>query len=381
MPQSAAPTSGIPVHSVYEVFTPTSSSPVSEIRRPALAASIASALSIPGQQLLIYGQSGSGKSTALMRELGREGAPRFVTVRCSPDTSVNALVHSALIQFGIADHLDPAIALPRAAVELGKRGIMVVVEDAHRLAQVERDRLVTVMKVFSDLANRYPLLKVIAIAAIDEPSEFGRFDIEFSTRIAEVHVPSMSLHELATIVRAGGQLLNVSTDEVAREIAMRSGGMPAIAHALALESFVDARILRPRESQAALPVIALTHAIESRLLDIPSHIRDLFDAAFASGRIRMAVTGLLNALSMFDPAGARIPDVIEFVGRSNGVGSGEYLPDVIDHLAHDVGVLDLLPHERVRFSSGLLHSYWTLIAQSQDGTSVSEPGWVPSPSR
>jgi hypothetical protein len=359
---SPLPVTGL---SVYEVFTPTSGAVRSAIARPSLSRSIASALAVPGRQLLLYGRSGSGKSTALFAELHRDESRRYVVIRCTPQTSIATMLQSALEHFDMPAEKDESIALHRVAVELGRRGLCVVVEDVHRLAQDERDRLFSAMKIFSDIGNQYPAVKIVAIAAVESPGVLGVLDSEFSSRIAEVRVPEMSLAELETIVREGGDLLNIDTAHVAPFIAHRAGGMPGIAHQLALESFMDAGIYSKAIERESLPSAATIHAVALRLSEMPHHVRARFDAALESKLARGDVERVLDALSMFDPEGVLIDDLVEYVSSDGGGNRMSYIPGIITDLARaDRGaVLDRLPHDRVRFTEPLLHSYWTMISQ------------------
>ena len=351
--------------SVYDVFTPTSGAVRSAIPRPALARSIASALAVPGRQLLLYGRSGSGKSTALFAELHRDELRHYAVIRCTPQTLIATMLQSALVHFGLPAEQDESIALHLAAVELGRRGVCVVVEDVHRLGQHERDRLFSAMKIFSDIGNQYPAVKIVAIAAVESPQALGMIDSEFSSRIAEIRVPEMSLTELETIVRDGGDLLNIDTTHVASFIAHRAGGMPGIAHQLALESFMDAGIYSKSTERESLPSSATIHAVALRLSEMPHHVRARFDAALESKLARGDVERVLDALSMFDPEGVFIDDLVEYVSSDGGGNRMSYIPGIVTDLARaDRGaIVDRLPHDRVRFTEPLLHSYWTMISQ------------------
>jgi Cdc6-like AAA superfamily ATPase len=338
----------------------------SAIARPALARSISAALAVPGRQILLYGRSGSGKSTALFAELHRNENLRHVVIRCTSETSFSTMLQSAMNRFGLPDEKDESVALHYVAIELGRRGACVVIEDVHRLAQRERDRLFSAMKIFSDIGNQYPAVKIVAIAAVESPDALGVLDSEFSSRIAEIRVPEMTLAELESIVRAGGDLLNIDASHSAPFIAHRAGGMPGIAHQLALESFVDAGIFAKAAEREELPSSATIHAVVMRLSEMPHHVRSRFDAALESKLARGDVERVLDALSMFDPEGVFIDDLVEYVSSDGGGSRMSYIPGIVADLARDDrgAVVERLAHDRVRFSEPLLHSYWTMISQA-----------------
>ncbi|CAN5271053.1 hypothetical protein BH11ACT2_BH11ACT2_09760 [soil metagenome] len=348
-------------YTVYEVFTPTSS-PAAFLERPEIQAAISRALAVPGRQLLVYGETGSGKSTALTRQLDSD----YLMAHCTPETTVDSLVRAALASFGIERRDELSIALPRLAHELGTRGLRVVVEDAHRLAPSERARLMSSMKVFSDLATEYPTLMIIAVAAIESASTFSAFDIELSSRIAEVRVPPMTLSELEEVVRRGGELLNVATDSIAHEIALRSGGLPSIAHSLALSCFIHAGVAERASERSLLPSGVLGRAILERLARMPDHIASQFESATSRQRYRDGVSRVLTQLSLADPAGIRISELSDAIRNDGANVSTEHVPDLLDMITASSSVLKLISRDRVKFSSGQLHSYWRLLSQQPE---------------
>jgi hypothetical protein len=352
--------------SVYEVFTPTSSAELSAIARPNVQRLLAAAFAVPGKQALVYGRSGSGKSTALAAALAAQDALHAVVVRCTSDTSFSTLLQSALSRFGIPDDRDESIGLQRAAAALGEQGVCVIFEDFHHLVPRERHRVFNAMKVFSDMGTKYPRLKIIGVAAVESPSALGDPGSEFTSRIAEIRVPGLTTRDLAAIVRAGGEALNVDVAHLAHYIAMRSGGMPSITHQLALDSFVDAGILSTSPHRRALPVESVARAVENRMAEIPDSLATRLHLATTSRLSRSDVERVLNALCLFGPDGVPLAELIEFVNRDGLENRLTYLPEVIAQLGRDTmgEIVEIVPHDRVRFTEPQFHSYWTMISQS-----------------
>ena len=345
--------------SVFDVFTPTAALSAAAIARPAVSSAIAAALAVPGRQLLLYGQTGSGKSTALFQQL----MGHMVVVRCTPETTLASVLSVAVQRYGIETYGDPIGTLPAVAAALGKRGLRVVIEDAHRLEKAERARMFSAMKLFSDLGNRFPALMIIAIAAVDSTEVLGHVDIEFSSRIAEVRVPGMTARELSDIVTLGGDMLNVSTDQIAGEIAQISGGMPSVAHALALDAFMDAGITHGSDEHRVVGVDSLDRAIDNRLTATPSHVTARFDAVLARQRDCDATRTVLTALAEFEPDGVRVATLIDHLRRNELVRADEYVPDIVASLVQDGSVVVPTTDGRVRFAYGLLHSHWSLLTR------------------
>lgn len=58
-----------PIYELKNVFTPTTSANISYITRENVENKLRKALDIPGKQVVIYGHSGSGKTTILKRKI------------------------------------------------------------------------------------------------------------------------------------------------------------------------------------------------------------------------------------------------------------------------------------------------------------------------
>lgn len=79
-----------PVKTV-EVFTPTKAADLNYIERPELEKQINSSLDVPGKQIVIFGHSGSGKTTVVRRLLNRKGL-KFIQIHCEKNTTYNDIL-------------------------------------------------------------------------------------------------------------------------------------------------------------------------------------------------------------------------------------------------------------------------------------------------
>jgi len=344
--------------SVYDVFTPTSSATISAINRTSLRSSLSRALAVPGRQLFVYGRSGAGKSTLVSSVLAERKMNRVIVLRCTDSTTVSSMVRAGAHQFGL-EEID-AVDQQRVAIELGRAGNCVVIEDAHRLPPAERKKLLDAAKLFSDLGSQYPQLKLIIIAALDAPSQFAPIETEVGSRIEEIEVPSMSVAELARIVRAGGEWLNVDTSTIEAAIAGVSAGSAAIAHQLALIAFErsGATCFVPESIQIERD--AIVEAFEDFLRSIPRDIMWRIGIA-TSGRDSEARTDLLDALSTFDSRGADVAD-LTVAGRAGRNPFGPQVTEIVADLSSPTGgnLIEVSTGGTVRFSRPLLHSYWSI---------------------
>lgn len=82
-----------------EVFTPSQPANAGFVPRPVQEYDLESALLARGTQVLIWGESGAGKSSVALRVLAQMGRPHVVT-RCESTTSYEDILSSAFAQTG-----------------------------------------------------------------------------------------------------------------------------------------------------------------------------------------------------------------------------------------------------------------------------------------
>lgn len=260
-------------YSLECVYTPTKSAIISYIVRKNEENKLRKALKIPGKQVVIYGHSGSGKSTMLNHVVDEMGI-QTITSRCTDistietiildafdqldpyyiDTTTNAVksgvsaslgsdymgIKSKLLaSYEVSDTqqnkraLPPQLTIQRLADFIGQAGAVWVIEDYHKVVTEDKTRISQMMKLFMDKADKYPASKIVVLGAADKGYEVVQYDPELNNRVTEIEVPLLTTHEIKQIVQKGAEALNIGiSEQVTTKIAENSNGLATIAHQL-----------------------------------------------------------------------------------------------------------------------------------------------------
>lgn len=263
-----------------EVFTPSSPASCTYIDRTSQHRQFKRALRTKGKQIVIFGHTGSGKTTMLDYLLGEMNI-RSLTTRCTKGISISDIIHDAFDQlggyyivqkeqggedkisagmkFGISffsstingESKDSQKETKKRIVEVQKKPNQLaklfgaakytwIIEDFHKLDLDPKKELSQIMKVFMDVAKEYPELKIIALGAVDSARQVVHYDKEMDNRISEINVPLMDHEDLSKIIQLGENLLNITFEpSIIEKIVAYSSGLAAVTHqlcALACES-------------------------------------------------------------------------------------------------------------------------------------------------
>lgn len=261
--------------SVYDVFTPSSPACLTFVERTSINQKLDRALRTKGKQIVLYGHSGTGKTTIIKNKIPAF-YPRKIVTRCEKGISVENLILDAFNQLdiyyketietsdnskvggslsakflGIQAQLNSELAggsketlkklvsiqltSPTLAKFIGEAECCWIIEDFHKVIAGDKERLSQIMKVFMDLADEYPKLKIITIGAVNTAREVLVYDKEMKNRVAEINVPLMDAARLKQIIEKGEQLLNIRFEDTIKEkIVSFSSGLPAVTHNLCL---------------------------------------------------------------------------------------------------------------------------------------------------
>ncbi len=263
----------IDCYKLEDIFTPTQPAYYTFVDRKAIDTRLQRALRIPGMQIILYGHSGSGKTTILSMKK-KDKIIDAVTTRCMIGMTLNDLMVDAFNQlevyynvekeqvkstkvegglsalyFGIKAKLQASNSTDqkttsRRAVDLpitpqslaqfiGASKKCWIIEDFHKIQDKEKKPMSQIMKIFMDYSQDYPSLKIIAVGAVNSAREVTEYDPEMNNRVTEIEVPLMTKNDLSKIISLGERCLNIDIpDKVSEKIMAYSSGLPSVTHNL-----------------------------------------------------------------------------------------------------------------------------------------------------
>lgn len=237
-------------YKVENIFTPAKAADVNYIKRPEIDKQLSSEMSIPGKQIIVFGDSGSGK-TSSVRNMLKVNGYKFIRTQCENNTTFERLLLDAFDQLDvfIKSHqtykhtrrnnknlkveynsikasisnerlseenttysrlLPPQLTPQKLAKFMGESKVVWVIEDLHKVSIEDKTRIADVIKIFVDNANDYPISKIICIGVCQSAQEFIALNPNLRTRVSEISVPLLSDYEIEQLIVNGFNLLNVS---------------------------------------------------------------------------------------------------------------------------------------------------------------------------
>jgi hypothetical protein len=284
-----------------EVFTPSSPANKTYVPRPIAEKDLRSALGQPGTQVVVYGESGAGKSSLTLRvfeELDRA----VITTRCDGTTTYNVILESAFHKIGAFSNVGqkdneeanvttqasvgkkdvvsvgvqsgfkaaqentfaPVVSAPitaeHLATLLGEQATSWIIEDFHKANDETKDALSHALKVFSDNAAKYPKTAIVVLGAADTAADVWGSPANMRGRLVDIAVNALTNDELGAIVDAGAEILNVDFSEVRTEIIEHSVGLASVTHALAFGCCEALEIGGPASEQVTVDAQVLEEA-------------------------------------------------------------------------------------------------------------------------
>ena len=254
-----------------QIFTPTQPATINYVERTKIEAKLNDAILTPGKQIVVYGHSGSGK-TSLLRKNIKKFYEDEIIMSCTSETTINQIILNAF------DYLDKfftseksnkesdqisselktlysstkinisseksskqnrivpvQLTSQRLAEFIGEANCCLVLEDFHKVPEKEKRKISQIMKVFMDASVNYPTTKIIAIGAVDSAREIVQLDPEMRNRVAEIHVPLMSKSNLRKIIVNGCSFLSIEVvPNVIENIINYSSGLASYCHQICL---------------------------------------------------------------------------------------------------------------------------------------------------
>lgn len=299
------------------IFTPSTSATLTYVRRNEIDEELEKSFQVIGRQIVVYGHSGSGKST-LVNNILRNNNRISIVTNCTPESTIDSIIREVFDRLRVYAQtetntkktkkfssklnlkspfnsvsyngelrneenvknekvVDFQLTPQRLAEILGENSIVWVIEDFHKVIELERDKLSQILKIFVDVSNRYNDLKVICIGAVGTARELVKFNPELINRIAEIHVPLMKRTELEEIIHKGESILNIAFDKlIINDIINLSNSLASICHHLCWYICYNKKI----ESRQPKTVIIGNEALESAIVDYLKQNSDNFKELF-----------------------------------------------------------------------------------------------------
>jgi GTPase SAR1 family protein len=262
-------------YTTREVFTPTKPARIAFVERNDINDKLVNALATPGKQIVVYGHSGTGKTTLLLNKL-HQIYENHITTRCMKGLKFEQLILDAFDQMSLfytseisnrsastrtadiassyallsakinssslvesgqkqARILPPLLTSQSLGKFLGAAKACWILEDFHKIDESEKQSLSQLMKVFMDLSDDYPEVKIVAIGAVDTARQVVEYDHEMRHRVAEIPVTLMIPDEIKEIIKKGEAALNIKiSPAIATLVAKYSNGLASVCHHLCL---------------------------------------------------------------------------------------------------------------------------------------------------
>lgn len=308
------------IFDLNDIFTPSSPATHTFVNRPAINNLLVDAIRTRGKQLIIYGHSGTGKTTLLFNKLNQT-YDDFIITRCTASLTFEQLVLNAFDQLGeffiskvtksktskidssiIADYkgikgalgysrstgvqeelqpiVNPQLTAQKLASFFGFSNSCWVIDDFHKIEECEKRKLAQYMKVFMDESVNYPYAKIIAIGAVGTAKEVLKLDRELNNRVSEIHVPFMSTDELKEIIAKGESKLNISIDDLVKnKIVKFSTGLPAVTHQLSFNLCLSKNLYQSSNSHISIDNDDFRDALASYIITNSGYLHDRYESA------------------------------------------------------------------------------------------------------
>lgn len=343
-----------------EVFTPTKPARIAFVERPSVNDKLVNSLNTPGKQIVVYGHSGTGKTTLLANKL-TQLYDRHITTRCmkglkfeqllldafdqlapyytsekgsvrKSSTGIDLGVTYLALQAKIAAQgstengekqtriLPPQLTPQALGRFLGAQKACWVLEDFHKVDEDEKAKLSQLMKVFMDMSDDFPELKIIALGAVDTARQVIDCDKEMRNRVAEVHVALMTEGEITAIIAKGESALNiVFSSKIKRQTAFHSNGLASVCHHLCLNMCNAAGVTETVEGEPlALTNEHFERAVNTYVEEAGDSIKSAFDKAIKKRRKTLYphVNLVIQALCELPETGSGCADIHNQIQRS-----------------------------------------------------------------
>lgn len=314
-------------------------------------------LKIPGMQIIVWGESGAGKSSLVNKVLEDQGRTAVRTA-CTPDSTYEEILAAAFSGTGAftvvekAEHtdinatvegtvgndligakvtskvgMDTSEAVTRQPIvkaqlspqrlvsELGRRNLSWVIEDFHKVDPTVRASIAHALKVFSDDGLKYPQTTIIVLGVSTSVNDLLAKPANLKDRIIDIRVPPLGHDELGKILDVGGYLLNLDFSIVRDRLLTTSVGTASITHALALSCCAEHDIDEAPLATVKFSVSDYDAALGGYIRTRGGNLRPRFTAALKVKRERKYRNTeiILRALTTFPEEGATVNQLLSVI--------------------------------------------------------------------
>jgi limonene-1,2-epoxide hydrolase len=318
-----------------KVFTPSSIAKLTYVSRSTLESDVEKYLQIPGMQIVLYGYSGCGKSTLIHNKL-MNCEIEYISTSCTGDTNFNELIYQAfdkldmfylsessssrtfslasdikaqylelsskISQTTSAENTEKKIRIlpvqltpERLAEFLGAVKCVWIIEDYHKVPDIEKRKIADVLKIFMDAATDYSKVKIICIGAVATAGELVELDPNLSSRVAEIYIPLLSDDELHKIVETGFGLMNLNINkQLIEKIVYYSNNVASICHQLCYDICYGKKIKKSNLFTAKIVDDDFTPAVISYLRKNSYTINKLSSRITTNARVKAVLNGIIN---------------------------------------------------------------------------------------
>ncbi len=349
-------------YELAEVFTPTVSAEVAYTHRDDIEKQLDKAIDIPGKQVVIFGHSGSGKTTVLKHILNRKNI-RIITSACTASSTIESIILDAFDQlnpyyvsgstesvkkgisgelsaeyhniarsisstvsaFSEIEHevnklrvLPPQLTEQRLCHFICSADLIWVIEDFHKVNDDEKIKISQMMKLFMDRTPAGRKSKIVVLGAAEHGYEVCKYDSELNNRVAEVEVPLLTEGEIKNIIQLGCKALNISmSDNLIANIAQYSNCLATIAHQLAYNLCYNSDVKTTQKKTKVISDEKLNKAVE----DFTSEKQDTYNKLYMEitkhNKAKFSnVELILDAVSSLDDNVIH-RDIFDYIAKNN----------------------------------------------------------------
>lgn len=310
----------LPMFWLDEIFTPSTAAIINYIERQDIDRKLISEMETPGKQLIVYGHSGSGKTSSVRNMLNKKNL-NYVRTNCESNTSFEELILNAFDALNIyvisekshkrikkqnrnvaveystikanisksrttedtltfSPLLPPQLTVQKLAQFMGELQIVWIIEDFHKVAAKEKQRIADVIKIFVDNANDYPLSKIVCVGACQSAHELMQLDSNLKNRVSEISIPLLKEEDIEKIVINGFRLLRVKAEEsLVEKLVYYSDRLGASAHQMCLDICKKLDINRTRWRIKDVPDKCFQYAIDGFISNSSDSLKTIYESA------------------------------------------------------------------------------------------------------